>query len=98
MSEEEEMLGADFTEHGIEKCVNSDGRTEHHKDIGIQYSPRLSFWEKQMENEVKKPSTYCNKGILNFGYLSISERLTSKIIKADNEKNKERSKDIDKVK
>ena len=98
LSEEDEMLGADFAEHGIEKCINTDERAEHHKNIGIQYSPSLRFREEKMENEEKKPSTYCNKGILNFGYLSISERFTSKIIKGSNENSRESTIDIDKVK
>ena len=92
------MLGADFAEHGIVKCINTDKVAEQCKDIGIQYPSRLSLRDENMKNDEKETSNYCNKGILNFGYLSISERLTSKINKSNNEKSKESTKDIDKVK
>ena len=86
LSEEDEILGADFAEHGLE-C----------KDIGNQYSSRLSFREEKMKNVAKETSTYCSKGILNFRYLSISERLTSNINNDNNQESKESIEDIDKV-
>ena len=86
LSEEDEILGADFAEHGLES-----------KDIGNQYSSRLSFREEKMKNVAKETSTYCSKGILNFRYLSISERLTSNINNDNNQESKESIEDIDKV-
>ena len=86
LSEEDEILGADFAEHGLES-----------KDIGNQYSSGLSFREEKMKNVAKETSTYCSKGILNFRYLSISERLTSNINNDNNQMSTESIEDIDKV-
>ena len=86
LSEEDEILGADFAEHGIES-----------KDIGNQYSSRLSFREEKMKNVGKKTSTYGSKGILNVRYLSIGERLTSNINNDNNQVSTESIEDIDKV-
>ena len=82
LSEEDEILGADFAEHGIES-----------KDIGNQYSSRLSFREEKMKNVGKETSTYCSKGILNFRYLSISERVTSN----NNDNNQESTESIEDI-
>ena len=72
MSEEEELIGADFAEHGIIQPNQNIDDEQYCKQCSITLHKKGS--KKEMSGR-KHKSTYCNNGILNFGYLSINEKI-----------------------
>lgn len=82
MSEEEEILGADFVEHNIKNCIKTVGEHQNRKETGTQCPPNLQDLTDTKSNRDRRVSSnYCGQGILNFGYLAINETVTTQEIK-----------------
>ena len=85
MSEEEEILGADFVEHNIKNCIKTVGEYQNRKETGTQCASNLQdITETKSKEDRKVSSNSCAQSILNFGYLAINETITTQEIQKVN--------------